>query len=61
MVITYKNLHKLVFPVFLLDSGNWDTSDGLLFIDGEVLDDKNQKRKTLGARRVQTPIRNCTY
>ena len=47
MVITYKNLHKLVFPVFLLDSGNWDTSDGLLFIDGEVLDDKNQIRQDI--------------
>jgi hypothetical protein len=58
MVITYKNLHKLVFPVFLLESGNWDTSDGLLFIDGEVLDDKNQTGKTLGARRVQTPHKN---
>jgi len=55
MVIGYKNLHKLVFPVFLLDSGNWDASDGLLYLNGLLLDDKNQSGKTLGARRVQTP------
>ena len=58
MVITYKNLPKLTFPCFLLDSGNWDMADGLLFIDGELLDDKNQSGKTLGARRVQTPHKN---
>ena len=55
MVIGYKNIHKLVFPVFLLDSGNWDTADGLLYLNGLLLDDKNQSGKTLGARRVQTP------
>jgi len=55
MVIGYKNIHKLVFPVFLLDSGNWDTADGLLYLNGLLLDDKNQAGKTLGARRVQTP------
>jgi len=55
MVIGYKNLHKLVFPVFLLDSGNWDAGDGLLYLNGLLLDDKNQSGETLGARRVQTP------
>ena len=58
MVITYREIPKLTFPVFLLESGNWDMSDGLLFLDGLILDDKNQQGNTLGARRMQTPHKN---
>jgi hypothetical protein len=58
MVIGYNKVHKLTFPVFLLDSGNWDLADGLLFLEDLVLDDKNQTGKTLGARRMQTPHKN---
>ena len=58
MVIGFRQIPKLVFPVFLLDSENWEESDGLLFLNNKVLDDTNQSGKTLGARRVQTPHRN---
>jgi len=58
MVIGYRQLPKITFPVFLLPSGNWEESDGLLFLDNDILDDKNQVGKTLGARRMQTPHRN---
>jgi len=58
MIITYKNTDKIQFPVFLLDSGNWDSIDGMLFLDNEVLDDKNQIGDTLGARRMQTSHKN---
>lgn len=55
MVITYKNLHKVAFPVYLLYNENWELVDGLLFLEGKCLDDTNQPGKTLGIRRVQTP------
>ena len=58
MVIGFRQIPKLVFPVFLLDSENWEESDGLLFLNNKVLDDTNKSGKTLGARRVQTPHRN---
>jgi len=57
MVITYKNIAKLRFPVYLLKSGNWDYADGLLFLEGKLLDDKNMPGDTLGIRRAQTPQR----
>ena len=54
MVITYKTLHKVKFPVFLLYSGEWELADGLLFIEGSVVDDTNMPGSTLGIRRLQT-------
>lgn len=56
MVVTYSNLHKVVFPVFPIGSSNWSQSDGLLYLDNEILDDKNMAGLTLGARRIQTPF-----
>ena len=58
MVIGFRSIPKITFPVFLLDSENWEEYDGLLFLDNKVLDDRNQSGKTLGARRMQTPHRN---
>jgi|TARA_B110000285_G_scaffold125989_1_gene142083 hypothetical protein len=55
MVITYKTVHKVSFPLFLLYSEEWERADGLLFIEGRCVDDRNQVGKTLGIRRVQTP------
>lgn len=58
MVVNFKLIHKVRFPVYVLDSGNWDKSDGILFIDGQVVDDRNMPGDTLGIRRVQTPYKN---
>jgi len=58
VIVTYRGIINITFPVFLLDSGNWEEYDGLLFLDTMILDDKNQSGKTLGARRMQTPHRN---
>ena len=55
MVIQYKNVNKLRFPVYILPSGNWDRQDGLLFLDGQIVDDRNMTGDTLGLRRLQTP------
>jgi hypothetical protein len=55
MIVTYKTLDRIEFPVFILPSSNWDLTDGLLYLDGELLDDRNMPGKTLGQRRLQTP------
>ena len=58
MVIGFRSIPKITFPVFLLDSENWEEYDGILFLDNKILDDRNQQGKTLGARRMQTPHKN---
>ena len=58
MVITYRNIGLIQYPVFLLQSSDWEAVDGMLFLDGQVLDDKNQSGETLGARRMQTAHRD---
>lgn len=58
MVIQYKTINKIKFPVYELPNGNWERKDGLLFIDSEIVDDKNQVGDTIGMRRIQTPHSN---
>ena len=55
MVIHFKHINKVRFPVYALPSGNWHSQDGLLFLDGLILDDKNMPGDTLGIRRLQSP------
>tara|TARA_R100001230_G_C5627283_1_gene135624 strand:+ start:282 stop:776 length:495 start_codon:yes stop_codon:yes gene_type:complete len=54
MVVTYKTINNITFPIFLLNSSNWEEQDGLLFVDDKLVDDKNMKGATLGLRRLQT-------
>jgi hypothetical protein len=54
LILNYSNLTKITFPVYKIPNSNWELVDGLLFLDNEVLDDRNQKGKTLGIRRAQT-------
>ena len=67
MIITYRQISKIKFPVFNLPGGNWQTVDGLLFLDHSLLDDKNMSGETLGVRRLQTPhenllpLKKCLY
>ena len=58
MVIQYKSLNKIKFPVYILPSGNWERQDGLLFLDGQIVDDRNMSGDTLGLRRLQSPHKN---
>ena len=58
MVISYKNESRIKFPVFILSSSAWERADGLLTLEDKVLDDLNQTGKSLGIRRVQTPVRD---
>ena len=58
MVITSKQINKVNFPVFVLGSDNWSIQDGLVYLDGLLLDDRNIKATTLGKRRLLTPYNN---
>lgn len=58
MIITYREISRIEFPVYKLPSSNWQLIDGLLFLDDKLVDDRNQPGKTLGIRRLQTPHGN---
>lgn len=55
-VITYRAAKNIKFPVYKLPSSNWHLQDGLLYLDGQLLDDRNMPGETLGIRRMQTPF-----
>jgi len=54
VIVTYKEIKKIQFPVFILPSSNWVLIDGLLLIDNQVVDDRNMPGASLGIRRLQT-------
>lgn len=56
-LITYRHLELLEYPVYKLDSENWEYRDGLLFLDTMILDDRNVDAPTIGLRRLQTPFK----
>ena len=55
MIITYKDIPKVRFPVYALPSSNWMTVDGLVYVDNGLIDDRNMPGDSLGLRRLQTP------
>lgn len=55
MILTYKELGKIQFPVFMLPSSNWHTQDGLFYVDNTLVDDRNIDKPTLGLRRISSP------
>ena len=52
------NYDNIEFPVFVLHTDNIELIDGILWIDNQVLDDKNMSGKTLGIRRLQSPMKS---
>lgn len=58
MVVTFKTINKVQFPVYELPSSNWYVTDGLLYLEDKILDDKNMAGETLGQRRIQSPHKN---
>ena len=52
------NYDNIDFPVFVLHTDNIELIDGILWIDNQVLDDKNMLGITLGMRRLQSPMRS---
>jgi len=55
-VLNYKQvLRNIAFPVYILASEEVSYEDGLLFLNGKIIDDKNQAGDTIGKRRLTTP------
>ena len=54
------NKEELRFPCFVIHSDNVELLDGILWLDDQVLDDKNMSGETLGKRRIQSPM-NSIY
>jgi len=52
------NYDNIDFPVFVLHTDNIELIDGILWIDNQVLDDKNMLGITLGMRRLQSPMKS---
>ena len=48
----------LEFPVFAVHTDNVELLDSILWIDNQVLDDKNMKGDTLGKRRLASPMKS---
>lgn len=53
MVITYRDFSKIRFPLYPLPNSNWFYQDGVLFLDGQTVDETNMPGKSLGIRRLQ--------
>tara|TARA_R110001592_G_scaffold301737_1_gene573155 strand:+ start:298 stop:777 length:480 start_codon:yes stop_codon:yes gene_type:complete len=49
---------NITFPVFPVHTDEIILLDGLLWIENQVLDDTNMKGKTLGIRRLQSPMKS---
>lgn len=49
-------MSRIKYPAFELLSDNWNSVDGLIYVDGLLVDDRNQPGTTLGVRRLQTPF-----
>jgi hypothetical protein len=55
-VLNYKQvLRNIVFPVYVISSEETSYEDGLLFIGGKIVDDRNQSGDTIGKRRLVSP------
>ena len=51
-------MQEIYYPIFVIHTDNVEEIDGILWIEDQVLDDKNMKGKTLGERRLQTPMKS---
>lgn len=54
MIRTYEDFHTIAFPIYVLPNDNWWYQDKVLFIDNQVVDEKNMPGSTLGIRRLQS-------
>ena len=53
-IVSFYTSRSINFPVYSIDSLNFHSKDGLLFLDNQIIDDKNMPGPTLGIRRLQT-------
>ena len=53
--LEFKHINSIKFPVYPLPSDEVTEEDGLVFLNGKVLDDKNMNADRLGTRRLASP------
>ena len=51
-------LEDIRFPLYVVHSDEVMRRDGILWIDGAVLDDTNVEGQSIGERRLRTPLKN---
>jgi len=51
-------IEDLTFPLFVIHTDSAEVIDGILWIEDQVLDDLNMPGETLGARRLQSPMKS---
>ncbi len=51
-------LSDVNFPIYVLHTDDVVLRDGILWCDGDVVDDKNVSGETIGVRRLSTPYKN---
>ena len=54
MIVTFKDFHRLKFPLYVLPSDDWYRQDGVLFLQEQVVDETRMPGETLGIRRLQS-------
>jgi len=54
----YMQLSDIKFPIYVVHTDEVIRRDGILWCNGQVIDDKNIQAETLGERRLQTPHKN---
>lgn len=57
-MITTRTIFDIQYPVYVIHSDNVELIDGILWLDDQVLDDRNMPGETLGKRRLQTPMKS---
>ena len=51
-------MQKVYYPIYVIHSDNVEELDGILWLDDQVLDDKNMQGGDLGMRRLQSPMKS---
>jgi len=51
-------LSDIKFPIYVVHTDEVLHKDGILWCEGQVIDDKNVEGGTIGQRRLQTPMKN---
>lgn len=51
-------MKTLKYPVYPLRSNDWTILDGVVFVEGKVVDERNMPGKSLGIRRLQSGRRD---
>lgn len=54
MYADLKKVKQFQFPFYRIQSDNWDIIDGVVFVDGQPVDDLNRSGSSIGIRRKQS-------